>query len=108
MPKIQPPAIDAEQWFPGVKIAGVEEETRVAKAGDPEVTHGLMLLKDRPPLTLKTKAVVDQTISAGRAHLQGKDGHSTLVEYGDWVVSSPDGVEVLSDAEFKTRYGAGK
>ncbi len=100
------------QWKPGVEIAGVVEETKIAKDGDPQVTHGLLLLPNCDPIRLldkdgkPTKAKVGETITAGRAHVELDNGNTELVLFGDWVVSDAAGkvTAVLTDAEAREVY----
>lgn len=97
------------QWKPGASIPGVIEETKVAKSGDPEVTHGLMLIPGCQPINLPAKANVGDTISAGRAHVALGDGSDELVLPGDWVVTDASGkvTAVLTDAEAREVYDLG-
>lgn len=98
--------VEATQWLPGVLIDGVVEETKIAKGGEPEVTHGLLLLPGKSPIVLKEKAKVGDVISAGRAHVETPDGHTLLILPGDWVVRRGQGVEVLTTEEFESQYKA--
>lgn len=97
------------QWKPGVSIPGVVEETKVAKSGDPEVTHGLMLIPGCNPISLPTKAQIGGTISAGRGHVSLADGSDELVLPGDWVVTDSAGkiTAVLTDKEAREVYDLG-
>lgn len=104
--------VDAEQWAPGKDIQGVVEETKVAKGGEPEVTHGLMLLPGLAPIQLRDKdgnpykAKVGDTISAGRGHFDVPDGHTGFVTPGDWVIRVGDKIEALADEEFRAKFEA--
>lgn len=98
--------VEAWQWQPGKEVVGVVEETKIAKGGEPEVTHGLTLLPGMTPIQLKEKAKVGDTISAGRGHIDLPNGNTDVVLPGEWVVRSASGVEVLTDAEFKEKYDA--
>lgn len=101
--------IDATQWFPGVEIPGVEPELTEMKGGEPEVTHGLMLLAGQKPIQLKDKDGNPTTAKVGdkvcrRAHVTYPDGHSDVVLPGDWIVKNGDALTVLSPEEFAATY----
>lgn len=102
--------VEAEQWTPGKEISGVVEETKLAKGGEPEVTHGLLLIPGLAPIQYKdkdgnaAKAKVGDTLSAGRGHIELPSGSTVFVIPGEWVVKDATGILVLSDAEFKSLY----
>lgn len=97
--------IQAEQWFPGKEVKGVEPETVTLTGGEPEVTHGLCLPAGRPPLALKEKAKVGD-IMIRRGHYTLPGGDTLLLYPGDWLVKHDADVEVMTDAEFKAKYKA--
>ena len=92
-------SLKAVQWFPGANLQGVAEETKVANPGDPEVTHGLLLVPGCKPLSLSAPAKVGETISSGRAHVTTAEGNSVPVFPGDWILGSGANPIVLSPAE---------
>lgn len=95
--------IDATQWFPDVEIPGVEPEFTEMKGGEPEVTHGLMLLPGQKPIALKEPAKVGDKVCR-RAHVNYPDGHSDVVLPGDWIIRDGDRLTVLSPEEFAATY----
>lgn len=67
MPKFRkkPTVVDAEQWFPGKPVRGVEE----------------VIFK-----------IDDETYPSGYGYVTTIHGQATTVSPGDWIIQEPDGI----------------